>query len=140
MKNLALYILRGDGPCSCGVTEKSFGGLPFKVVRVGELSEGLPYPEGTDYFCIMFCDEVISPKLLEAIPIYLENDYWDALVFLKTWDSNGIRKVSQAPRIMKRSVRVDERGIPLAGQDITFERALDGWVLDANSVNNDKAS
>ena len=81
----------------------------------------------TDWYMYMFSDEVLSPGLTAALPVFLENAYFDVLVMFERQLIGKGYFYGQSPRLFKGNVKLNDM-IPLEIGKLTVEKALDGFV------------
>lgn len=92
----------------------------------------------TKWYGYLYSDEILSPQIKEALPIYLDSGHFDVLVIPKRRPSEtetGYR-FFQSPRIFRRNIHlVPNQLIPQNPEHLRVERMLDGWIEDNVSNN-----
>ena len=90
---------------------------------------------GTHYdyqwFGYIYSNEWLDEVLNSAMPIYLQQYYFDCLIMWKKVIENGEEKFFKMPRIFRNCVHIAENTMmPEHHENIKFEIALDGWILE----------
>jgi len=83
----------------------------------------------TPWYGYIFSDEYLDDQARDALPVFLASDQFDCLILMKKVLVDGEMKVTQAPRIFRKDVRlVENTHIPENPQRLRFEKMLDGWI------------
>jgi len=133
---LVLYVFKCDNPKLHDPerAKASFG----DVVHFSRILEDRRLDLVTDHpapwYGYIFSDEYLDDDAKKALPVFLASDQFDCLILMKKIIVDGKMKVTQAPRIFRKDVKLMENThIPENAQRLRFERMLDGWVLDDTS-------
>lgn len=83
----------------------------------------------TPWYGYIYSDEYLDDQARDALPVFLASNQFDCLVLMKKVLVDGKMKITQAPRIFRKDVRlVEGKHIPKNPQRLRFEKMLDGWV------------
>lgn len=136
--DLAIYILPcGNETHNPPRAAESFEDIKY-VVKIETLDHANLWElNGTHYeykwFGYIYSNEWLDEELAKALPVFLQYDYFDCLILWKRVMDNDTPRAYRMPRIFKNWVRITEGGLlPEDGDDLRFEKALNGWVLESD--------
>ena len=130
---LTLYILTCDKPELHEPKKaiKSFGDIECiycKMKHRNIRSDMKANPITTKWYGYIFSDEMLEEDAMNALPIYLEQGAFESLIIMKKEIIEGVPRITQAPRIFHRSVKLQDDAFLPEGE-CKFERMLDGWII-----------
>ena len=128
---MTLYIF----PCDCEElhdperAKESFGDVVQFSQTLKDRRLDLVCNHPTPWYGYIFSDEYLDDKAKAALPTFLAVGGFDCLILMKKIMVDGEMRVTQAPRIFKKDVRlVENTHIPEDHDSLIFERMLDGWI------------
>ena len=106
------------------VTNKNV--VPVYFYHINSISEINEIEKQTDWFVVMYDNEIISPGLMDVLSIYLEHSKRDALVLFKKKNLT----LTKAPRVFRRHIELMPDNLLPVDTTTVFEVVLDGWVKE----------
>lgn len=126
---LTLFAIAGDDIFNPERAIESFGDIVEKSVILDHRRIDNLVPVDTPWYGYVYADEWVDERIREALPVFLQADYFDCLVMLKKQLNYGDTRVFQSPRIFKKDVTLEkDMLIPRNPTTLVFETMLDGWV------------
>lgn len=113
-------------------TIKSIRAINMEITVVKMKDFGIaPHVVKTPFYGYIYDNEYFSQSVIEAIPVFLSNAYFDCLVFFKKVEDH--ENVFRASRIFKEHVKLNrEEGFLPVGNpdDYKWEVLLDGFIKE----------
>jgi len=126
---LTLFVLKsGQETADPDRAIKSWGPLPTKVVHVGSLLELKSASIKTEWYAVIYDNEILEAELQEAIAIFLKASFSDVLVLFQRDDSEKIPP-QKAPRVFRYDIIIEDNSLMPIGPEVSFDTVLNGWVV-----------
>ena len=134
LKPLTLYVFICDPPLKGDITwaVASFGDVVEKHIVLPSRRLDLERV-ATPWYGYIFSNEIVDRTARESLPAYFEQKNWECVVMMKKELNGDELIVTQAPRLFRTDVRLQE-GLLIPEGDPKAERMLDGWILDNASL------
>ena len=145
---ITLFVRRSGGVnASCSKTVKSFRHPEIRLSDIVFIDKFSDIDYGmikSDWWIVIYDNEFIQDRLLEAIVVAGESREYDAFVFHKiisTFDAaSGMIKYSFSvcPRMFRKYVRIESKRL-YPSSPVRMEALLNGWVMEHNDSSTDKS-
>ena len=122
-----LFVLHsGKQNASMEVSIKSFHGILLHkvhfLVNINEINET---EKLSDWYFVLYDDEILSPELKGAMPVFIGMDTFAVLAAYKK-DNDNV--VTRAPRLFRSNVRLKKDCLQVARFSGVSEIMLNGWI------------
>lgn len=124
--SLTVYLVERGGDAE--KTKESLIGLPNVIIE--NKAKGTPctgfHKCETDWYMILFDDEVLDQRLVNAIPIFMEADY-DYYNLSRIMITEQGQRFFVNPRLFRKDVVLNRHGEP--SSDYVSTNILDGFIF-----------
>ena len=127
---LTLFVLKsGQETADPDRAIKSWGPLPSRVVHVGSLLELKSTAINTEWYAVIYDNEILEAELQAALAVFFEVSTADVFVVFQR-DDTGENPPQKAPRVFRYDVIIEDNSLmPLEPSQVSFETILNGWVV-----------
>jgi len=126
---LDLFVL-GEHQPNTGFVDavSSFNGRTNSVYSVKNMSEINRIEKESDWYGVLYDDELISKELLEALPVFFEGTHADVLIAYRA-DKENFKAASMGPRFFRKSVVLRKDCLNAERKGLVYDKILNGWIL-----------
>ena len=127
---LDLFIIKaGQSNSDVEKTLESFSGSLFNCFIVDSVEEINGIKKISDWYGVFYDNEIITDKLLVALPVFFSESHADVLTAYRTDDEN-LNISSIMPRFFRKEIVLRDDCVNAIGDSLVYEKILNGWILN----------
>jgi|GEM_PF-2044403 len=128
---LDLFVISVHQPNSDFVEAvSSFNGRTHRMYTVENMSEINEIEKDSEWYGVIYDNELIQEELLEALPVFFEQSQADVLIAYRDNEDN-LKPASMGPRFFRRDIMLRDDCLNVAEEDgLVFDKILNGWILN----------
>ena len=128
---LDLFVISVHQPNSDFVEAvSSFKGRTHRMYTVDNMSEINEIEKDSEWYGVMYDNELIQEELLEALPVFFEQSQADVLIAYRGNDDN-LKPASKGPRFFRGDIMLRCDCLNVADEEgLVFDTILNGWILN----------